>query len=465
MSESAFEGFMKAMGDLTKDPTFKKEGIKTGFKVGGAVLTGLGSLWVWYKKRKTKKKDEEEAARAKEEAKDREREKELAHARDLENIKTEGAKERMDLRSNKGAKSGSTQPKTPSKPLTDVLTEEEERDFEPLDYGIIVPNLIFEGEFVGIAGDSGLGKSYLAVQLFMNAVLGGESSFLLESEEDVAKCYSCYYATEGMKDKLRERFPAGFLEAHRETCQLYYVNNRPETDVLDDIDNRIETSPVGRHLFFIIDNLSSLVEDKTKSNRAKEVVKRCFNAVGDAEKKGVVCTLVLFTHTTADGKQTDTVSTLKKDARTTLLFSQDPDAVNQRILSIEKTNDIHKDKTIEYVFRFVGDEGDCSHLEFVRKQVKGAKSTTTRANTASIMAPPASTPQPSKEQSAVKPKTRSTPTIKPDARRKLTDEEIKDIIRRKAAGERIEDIAKEKGMAQKNVYKWIKKYREEHPGE
>ena len=465
MSESAFDGFMKALGEFSKDPTVKREGIKTGFKVAGGVLTGLGSLWLWDKKRKKRKQDEAEAEAAKKKAKDQDRQDELEHARELERIKTEGARERMNLRGHKdGGTASSTRP-TPSKPLTDVLTETEERDFEPQDYGIIVPKLIFEGEFVGIAGDSGLGKSYLAVQLFMNAVVGGESSFLLESEEDVAKCYSYYYATEGSKDKLRKRFPDGFLEAHRKTCQLFYVDNRPETDVLGDIDNRIETSPIGRHLFFIIDNLSSLVDDQIKSNRAKEVVKRCFNAVRNAENKGVVCTIVLFTHTTGSGAKTDTVATLKKDARTTLLFSQDSNDVNQRILSIEKTNDPHKDKTIEYVFRFVGDEGDCSHLEFVRKQEKGADSTSFKAKTASVISPLKSSSQPTKEQPAVKPKTTSTPTTKKDVRCKFSDEDIKEIIRRKNAGERIEDIAKEKGTSMKTLYKWINKYREEHPDE
>ena len=420
--------------------------IKSGQKIAEALGMGLVAIWVH------KKNGEED----------------VKNTRLKEEIKNDSAEYRKQLRGGTSKSSDEAPSKaseTPSKPLTDVLTEKKDRDFGPQDYGIIVPNLIFEGEFVGIAGDSGLGKSYLAVQLFMNAVLGGASSFLLESEEDVTKCYSYYYATEGAKDRLINRFPGGFLDAHRKTGLLFYVDNRPETDILDDIDNRIETAPIGRHLFFIIDNLSSLVDDKIKSNRAKEVVKRCFNAVVNAENKGVVCTLVLFTHTKADGKQTDTVSTLKKYARTTLLFSQDPNDVNHRILGIEKTNDPHKDKTIEYVFRFVRDEGDCSHLEFVRKQEKGVNISSAKANIASIMTPPNSSSQPPKEDSVDKPKTTISPTITKDVRRKLKDEDIREIIRRKDTGERIEDLAKEKGTSMKTLYKWIHKYREEHPGE
>lgn len=464
MSENAFEGFRKALENLSKDPTFKKEGIKTGFKIAGGAIAGLGGLWIWLKKRKIQKEDEEAAEKKKQAAKEKEREDQLKHARDIEQIKTEGTKERMNLRVNKKGGTVSKPNETPPTPLTDVLTDEAKRAFEPQYHGIIVPNLIFEGEFVGIAGDSGLGKSYLAVQLFMNTVLGGKSSFLSESVENVAKCNSYYYATEGTKDKLRERFPDGFLEDHRETCQLFYVDNRSETDVLADIDNRIESAPIGRHLFFIIDNLSSLVDDQIKSNRAKVVIKRCFEAVMNAENKGVVCTIVLFTHTTGSGAKTDTVATLKKDARTTILFSQDPSDENQRLLCIEKTNDPHKDKTMEYVFRFVGDDGDCSHLEFVRTQSRGADSAVAKAKAAPIT-PDSSSPQPSQNHSAAKSTTTSAPITPKDARCKFTDDDIKEIIRRKNAGERIEDIAKEKGTSMKTLYKWINKYREGHPGE
>ena len=462
MSE-VFGAILKTLGEIAKDPTVKKEAIKTGFKVGGAAIIGAGGLWTWNRKRKKTKKDEEEKEARRERTRAREREKELRHAQELENIKTQGMQERQNLRTNNMAGKSKNRT-TPPKPFTDILSEEQSRGFEPQHLGVIVPNLIFEGEFVGIAGDSGLGKSYLAVQLCMDATLGGESSFLLDCDEDVAKCYSYYYATEGTKDRLRYRFPAGFLEAHRKTCQLFYIENRLETEVLDDIDSRIESAPVGRHLFFIIDNLSTLVDDKVKSNRAKEVIKRCFNAVMNAENKGVVCTIVLFTHTTGSGAKTDTVATLKKDARTTILFSQDPSDENQRLLSIEKTNDPHKDKTMEYVFRFVGDDGDCSHLEFVRTQSRGADSAVAKAKAAPIT-PDSSSPQPSQDHSAAKSTTTSAPITPKDARCKFTDDDIKEIIRRKNAGERIEDIAKEKGTSMKTLYKWINKYREGHPGE
>lgn len=300
----------------------------------------------------------------------------------------------------------------------------------------IVPGLIWENEFVCIYGAQKTGKSFLGIQIGMDAE-NGSSSIFPDNKCSIPKCSVYYYATEGIRDNINSRFPDSFFEKHPN----YYVimaDGATCEDVIDDFRNILNTLPIQSHNLLVIDNLSNLSGNKVRSGHVDAFIDSLDSFLAEAKDKGMFLTIILFAHSNASGEEPFASSYIKKRAKRIIRFSGKKREL-RHILIVDSGSYTKED---EFWLKPVGVKGDDNKLYFV--SVSNGEDYS------------------SEEANVEEKHTKTIEKEKFDARRILSNEEVEDIIRRKNAGERIEDIAREKGTTPKTIYKWIKKYNEGH---
>lgn len=300
----------------------------------------------------------------------------------------------------------------------------------------IVPGLIWENDFVCIFGAQKTGKSFLGIQIGMDAE-SGSSSIFPDNKCSIPKCSVFYYASEGRRDNIQSRFPDSFFEEHPNYFVIISDGATCE-DVIDDFRKTLNTLPSQSHNLFVIDNLSNLSGNKVRSGHVDVFIETLESFIREAKDKGVFLTIILFAHSNASGEEPFASSYIKKRANRIIRFSGKKREL-RHILIIDSGSYIKED---EFWLKPVGVEGDDNKLSFV-----------------SVSDSEDCSPEEAKKEEK---HTRTIEKEKIDVRCKLTNEEIEEIIKRKNAGERIKDIAEEKGTSMKTLYKWIKKYSEEH---
>ena len=300
----------------------------------------------------------------------------------------------------------------------------------------IVPGLIWENDFVCIYGAQKTGKSFLGIQISIDAARGGTSSLFPKVDCSIPKCNVYFYASEGLRDAIKNRFPSGFFEE----CPNHHlmIADRYNCEAVINHFGRISaTLTPGSHNLVIIDNLSNLANNKVRSSGVDSFIDRLDDYINTAKEIGAYLTVVLFAHSNSKGDEPFASSYIKKRAKTIIRFSGKKREM--RSLLITDTGAfVSKDR---FTLKPVGVEGDVDKLSFINVDGKDEACLDVETEKAFCH--------------SIK---------RTDPRRKITDDEIADIVRKRERKESVDlnAIAKEKDVSLKTLYKWINKYKEEH---
>ena len=295
----------------------------------------------------------------------------------------------------------------------------------------IVPGLIWENGLFCIYGAQKTGKSFLGIQLSIDAVKGGRSSLFPKVDCSIPKCDVYFYASEGLRDSVKNRFPSNFFDEYA-NYHLIIADHHCLRDVITDFNIISKGLLPNSHTLLIIDNLSNLAYNKVRSRDVDIFIETLDSYINNAKQLGAYLTVVLFAHANSKGDKPFASNYIEKRAKAIIRFSGKKRELRHLLITDMGTY-FEKD---EFVLKPVGVVGDDNKLHFIAVEDEKADYLD-------------GTDHIKEGDEFIK---------QVDVRRKLTDEEIKVIIQRKNAGERIEDIAKEKGISMKTIYKWIKQY-------
>ena len=243
--------------------------------------------------------------------------------------------------------------------IRDVLDKGDRSDQAP-----IVPALIQEKEFVCIFGQEKVGKSFLAIQISRDAARGGRSSLFPETECSIPKCTVFYYASEGGRDKIENRFPEGYFDAHP-NFRLLISDGQNCSDVICHFRKTLKKKIVqGSHYLWVIDNLTSLVGNKTRSGIADAFMDDINDLMQKANDNGAVLTVVLFAHSNVAGDKPLASEYLKQRVTNTIKYAKDPKDNTRRTLSIISASKYYENDV--YIFKSIQDAKNQVHYEVIK---------------------------------------------------------------------------------------------------
>ncbi len=299
----------------------------------------------------------------------------------------------------------------------------------------LVPNLIRSEQNTIIFGDTKIGKTFLGVQLASDLAKGGSSSLFPDEHINVIPHSVVYYNYEQDSEDILENFKdlpyklQGLYMIDQSVC-LSKLNDL--SLLMNDIRLQIESFHPGASIAIFLDNLNRIVDNSNAKREVNQLISELEELRTYAKEKDCSLSVIILAHTNKEGAFQGASALLEK-AKAVIQFEKINDDL--RRLRLIRTN--NNFKTVPYILKWTKDPiYDVSRfvLDHVENEEEGESIESTHKRNLE----------------------------KKDVRCKLTNEEIEDIIKRKKEGERIEDIAREKGTSMKTLYKWIKKYYEEH---
>ena len=300
----------------------------------------------------------------------------------------------------------------------------------------LVPNLIRSGQNTIIFGDTKIGKTFLGVQLASDLAQGGSSSLFPDEHINVIPHSVLYYNYEQDSEDIFENFKElpyklqGLYMIDQAVC-LSKLNNL--SLLMNDIKLQIESFHPGTSIAVFLDNLNRIVDNSNAKREVNQLISELEKLLTYAKQKECNLSVIILAHTNKEGAFQGASALLEK-AKAIIQFEKINDDL--RRLRLIKTNNNFKTEPY-YILKWTKDSKyDVSRfvLDHVENDDEGVSGESSHKRNLE----------------------------KKDSRCKLSNEEIEDIIKRKKAGERIEDLSKEKGTSMKTLYKWIKKYSEEH---
>lgn len=262
---------------------------------------------------------------------------------------------------NKDKRNSNSEEKGEIQDIRGVLGNSDRQEQPP-----IVPGLIQEKEFVCIFGKEKVGKSFLGIQISRDAEKGGRSSLFPESECSIPKSSVYYYASEGRRDNIGKRFPEGYFDSHP-NFKLLISDGQNCNDVICHFRKTLKKQILpDSHNLWVIDNLTSLVGNKTRSGIADSFIDDIDGLMGKADKKGAVLTVILFAHSNAAGDKPLASEYLMQRATNTIQYAKDPKDDTKRTLSIISAGKYYENEV--YVFKSIQDAKDRVHYEVIKAE-------------------------------------------------------------------------------------------------
>lgn len=440
-----FAFLISSLGKIAKDSAHSfSESIKQNpqikkgvIKAGASFISGLTGLAFWSHKRKKNKQDELDK-----------NERELEQARALEEIKTEGYAERLNLRQSGQAKNNSfvAHPKRTTASESDTLADIDERVGELPE--AIIPGALFPGDICTLAGENHSGKSALLYHIGLRLAKAEDVGITESGIRPSSRYDVLIYDRENSDATLKKRYGSidvpNFRIIRGEDFQSI-------GDLLDDLELQLERIQRERVLI-CIDNATAY-KMPTSGNKITDFYTRLQSIINKASSQEKQLTVIIAVHLSAKNESAKSstrvlgATQLISGASANWYIKNTRFGKKDKILKVEKNRiedcpeqalllHINGLTPLAFEFKQMIDEGDAI-------------------------------PNPGKRFRTIAIDDKSMvddSEAKPDPRCKLTNVEIADIVRRQDAEEHVDlkAIADEKGVALKTIYKWIKKYRQTH---
>lgn len=325
----------------------------------------------------------------------------------------------------------------------------------------IIPGVLYPGDMCTLAGENHSGKSLLMYHIGLCLAQGKQLNLSAEQTPPYDKYEVLVYDRENSNAVLSKRY--GGIDVKR----FRILRGKDFTsidDLLDDLELQLKEIPRDSNVLACIDNATAF-KMPTSGPKITDFYTRLQSIIDKIQIDDKRLTVIIAAHlsSSATAKRDDArvlgATQLISGASANLYIKNTRFGKHKKILKATK-NRLGNYPEDAFLLSII-DEAPW-RFEFDRMIAEKDALPLSGSQTQEDSTPPVSEEKTATEVPA---HAKATTDSTVDPRRQFTDAEIKEIIRRKNAGERIEDIAKEKGTSMKTLYKWINKYREEHPGE